>query len=336
VIPGTGYIIPMPGFLARTLLHDSSSSSSSGDAGTLLTIKILAIFLIPVCTFVGALAPINAKWIRTSHTVLSYCNVLAGSIILGFGFLHVLPDAVADFDPFTDSVNGFPIIYALALLAFFCVLLVEKKLIIYMEKERKKLGLTTNNKIDVESSTELKTKDDGIKEDGHSHHHHHDHSHAFHSHDIVEGPSPYTSYMLTVGLAFHSIFEGLAIGLGDSVDGTILIFIGIGLHKFAEAFAMGMNFVRVGLPIKKSVILVTIFSSVCPLGVAIGLGLVGLSDTTHALVSSILNGFAVGVFMYIAILGMMLEEFAQENDLLKKVGLSLVGCIAMGCLSFLE
>jgi hypothetical protein len=32
----------------------------------------------------------------------------------------------------------------------------------------------------------------------------------------------------------------------------------------------------------------------------------------------------------------MLEEFGVQTDVLQKIGLALVGCFAMGCLSFLE
>jgi hypothetical protein len=63
--------------------------------------------------------------------------------------------------------------------------------------------------------------------------------------------------------------------------------------------------VRVSFPFRRSFILVTIFSLVCPLGIAIGLGLDNLSDDAQDLVSSILNGLAVGVFLYISILGVV-------------------------------
>jgi len=138
-------------------------------------------------------------------------------------------------------------------------------------------------------------------------------------------------------MAFHSIFEGLAIGLETTLNGLILLVIGICLHKFAEAFAMGMNFVKIKLNLKRSLLLLIIFSIVCPIGIAIGLALgTSLDSNTQTLVSSLLNGFAVGVFMYVSILGIFVEEFLTGSNLLIKFALAIVGCIAMGCLSFLE
>jgi zinc transporter 1/2/3 len=124
-------------------------------------------------------------------------------------------------------------IYALALFAFFVVMLVEKKLIALIEDTRRK------NQLNVTSSNdnELAEVDDKEQAKGHGHHHHHS---GFHTHEVVDGPNV-MPYVLTAGLAFHSIFEGLAIGLQTSLYGVVTLLIGIGLHKFAEAFAMGMN-----------------------------------------------------------------------------------------------
>jgi len=61
-----------------------------------------------------------------------------------------------------------------------------------------------------------------------------------------------------------------------------------------------------------------------------------LNDDAKALVSSLLNGFAVGVFMYISILGIIVEEFSSGHQLLQKFILVLVGAMAMACLVFLE
>ncbi len=142
---------------------------------------------------------------------MSFLNVLSGSIFLGFGFLHILPDAVESFVPFEESVRHFPIPYALALFGFFLCVVIERKLIIYLEGRSKKelINLPVVSK----------------NEEAEHHHDHHDQTHAFHSHEVpVDEKHPWVTVILAAGLAFHSIFEGLAIGLQTSSVGLCSIF----------------------------------------------------------------------------------------------------------------
>ncbi len=115
------------------------------------------------------------------------------------------------------------------------------------------------------------------------------------------------------------------------------MFTGILLHKGAEAFALGVRCVRNNVARKMAIILVLIFAIVAPIGVAIGFGVgEALEGEILGLVSSILNSFAVGVFLYVSILGVIVEEFSSKDYLIPKFFLALVGCAAMGCLSFFE
>lgn len=208
------------------------------------------------------LAPLFSKQIRKNTTAISYCNVLAGSILLGFGFLHILPDAVESFSEWDESVNHFPIVYAMVMVGFFIVLLIEKLLIMRIEKlaaEKRRAKEIEMAAPDVaekiedecgncgdcndgsEKSTAMSSasqrdllarKDSEVVIDlevsksprdhhGHDHDHGHDHAHAFHTHDVpMDNESKSAApYVLTIGLAFHSIFEGLALAFSSSIDG---------------------------------------------------------------------------------------------------------------------
>lgn len=311
---------------------------------------------------------------------------MAGSILLGFGFLHILPDAAESFSEWDESVNHFPIVYAMVMVGFFVVLLIEKLLILRIEKlaaerrrakEMKKIELAAPDvaeKIEDEecgncgdckdvsdksSSSRISQRDllqrketeevvvdlsaskSNHDHHGHDHHHDHDHdhAHAFHTHDVPmdnESKSA-TPYVLTIGLAFHSIFEGLALAFAGSIDAMVLLIIGIGLHKFAEGFAMGSSLVKMDLRLRRCLLLVAAFCIVLPIGIAIGLGLgEALDEDALNLTMSLTNSFAVGVFIYIAILGVYVEELAGKNHVFAKIGLALVMCLTMGCLSLLE
>jgi zinc transporter ZupT len=116
-----------------------------------------------------------------------------------------------------------------------------------------------------------------------------------------------------------------------------LLLVGVLLHKTSEGFAMGINLLRHKLPLRKWLALVAIFALMAPVGVAVGLLVKeSLNDAARAVVSSLLNAFAVGVFMYIAILGIIVEEFSSGEQLLQKFFIVLIGVSSMACLVFLE
>jgi len=352
---------------------------SPEEYGALLGLKIGCIGLIPALSFAGALAPLLSKQIRKNTTAISYCNIIAGSILLGFGFLHILPDAAESFSEWDEAVRHFPIPYAMVMVGFFVVLLIEKLLIMRIEamtaakkreKEMKKIESaapdvaekpdeecggecgdckdvsekSTASHISQRDLLQRRGQEDVIdlenqKHNHADHDHDHDHAHAFHTHDVPldNDTKSATPYVLTVGLAFHSIFEGLALAFSPSIDALILLVIGIGLHKFAEGFAMGSSLVKMNINLKRSLLLVALFCIVCPIGIGLGLGLgEALNEDALNLTMALTNSFAVGVFIYIAILGVYVEELATKDHVFAKIGIALVGCLAMGCLSLLE
>lgn len=341
--------------MMRFLLESNSTSSSGSgssetDTPTVLGLKIAAIFFIFVTTTLGTIPPLYFRSKADhNHKVFSYFNCLSGGIFLGFGFLHIFPDAVEGFD---RDVTGFPLVYYLCFVGFFGVMMVERFFISLLQSQSEEaeieLPTTTNkgedSKVDETGSTsgmeETKEMNHNSAEHQHSHSHGHGHGHGheFHTHEIpISKNSRAMPYILTLGLSFHSIFEGLALSLQHSLLGLIVIFIGIGVHKPAESFAMGVNFLRGNVPKRKWLALVCTFASVTPCGIILGLILTQvLNGSTLDLTASILQSFAVGAFLYVAILGVIVEEFSNTQNLIPKAALFMFGFTCMGMLGVLE
>lgn len=213
------------------------------------------------------------KALRESKQLFSWCNTLSGAVLLGFGFLHILPgrcgltirfvfrldtqqqlrcascaDAVEDFQTVHgDDVRGFPVVYSVALLGFLLVMLIEKAIITATmtrhayhpaaPPKTEAAGATIDLSGPKPSTPDLtpRATSDGVqlvvvpsssglgREGGIDEASRAD-AHAFHTHDVPmldeKNASPYLPYVLTVGLSFHSIFEGLAIGLQTTFSGT--------------------------------------------------------------------------------------------------------------------
>lgn len=134
---------------------------------------------------------------------------------------------------------------------------------------------------------------------------HHGH---FHTHDVpFKTNLSTTPYIITISLCFHSIFEGIAIGLQKTTSGLTVLLIGICLHKCAEGFAMGTTFVRSDIVRRKWIPLLLTFSIIVPIGVCVGLGLSKLGETA-TLISSIMGAFAAGAFLYVSLLGNYIDS----------------------------
>jgi len=307
--------------------------------GTVLGLKIAAIFFIFCTTMLGTLPPLYLRKNHHDHTrMFSYCSCLSGGIFIGFGFLHIFPDAVEGFD---RNVNGFPLPYFLCLCGFFGVLLVERFFFSLLARQQTEMELPKGEEEEGgKRSTEIETSSSDLNaivkkqppSGGHSH------ENEFHTHSIpISKHSPYMCYMLTIGLSFHSVFEGLALALQNDLVSLIVIFIGIAVHKPAEAFAMGVNFLRSEVPKSKWLALTATFSAVTPFGIALGLILITtLNGETLALTASILQAVAVGAFLYVGILGVVVIEFSSLENTPQKIFLFLFGIVCMGLLGVLE
>lgn len=64
--------------------------------------------------------------------------------------------------------------------------------------------------------------------------------------------------ILTTAIYFHTIFEGIAIGVQNSVTGFLSTAIAIGFHKWADALSMGCHYRNKNLSKKLSYSLIII------------------------------------------------------------------------------
>ena len=111
-----------------------------------------------------------------------------------------------------------------------------------------------------------------------------------HSHDemFVKDLSTIRSFLLLIALTFHSIFEGLAIGLQKSSLTLLQIFIAVIVHKAVMAFSLGLNLSQAtGMTVKKYILASLIFSTASPLGMGLG---IWLSHLQQSLGRDIANG----------------------------------------------
>ena len=96
------------------------------------------------------------------------------------------------------------------------------------------------------------------------------------------------SYLLLIALSFHSVFEGMAIGLQHDLGALVDLFVAVIAHKTVMAFSLGLNLAQARLKFLRFAISVMIFSLASPIGMIIGMT---LSNMKHTLTGDVVNRY---------------------------------------------
>ncbi|XP_045679108.1 zinc transporter ZIP2 [Phyllostomus hastatus] len=151
---------------------------------------------------------------------------------------------------------------------------------------------------------------------------------GLHSHGPPPSPSrsPFRALVLLLSLSFHSVFEGLAVGLQTTVAATVQLCLAVLAHKGLIVFGVGLRLVQRGTGSRWAVFSILSFALMSPLGLALGLAVVGRdAEGGRGLAQAVLEGVAAGTFLYVTFLEILPRELAgPEGPLLKW------GCVAAG------
>ena len=90
---------------------------------------------------------------------------------------------------------------------------------------------------------------------------------------------------------FVKVFEGIAIGLQDNSGQFASIVIAVIVHKVVMAFSLGLNIAQSDLNKRNFLLSTVIFSLASPVGVIIGILMMGLPPS---LMRDVCNGFLQG------------------------------------------
>jgi zinc transporter 1/2/3 len=147
------------------------------------------------------------------------------------------------------------------------------------------------------------------------------------------------SFLVVVALSFHSVFEGLAIGIQQTQRDVWYLFTAVSIHACAILFCIGLELVTSGVRVINIVLYIVILALVSPLGVAIGILVTIKSSTegpTQDLVVAVLQGIAGGTILYITFFEVLDRERRKQNGCgIMRLAFILVGFSVMVALQAL-
>ncbi|CAO3682667.1 unnamed protein product [Rhizopus stolonifer] len=302
-----------------------------------LGLRIGSIFIILGTTALGTYTPILLHRISpykqgdARDWILTVGKFFGTGVILATGFVHMLPDALENFEsPCLSqgwlSYGGFAGVFCM--IASFALQLLEVASVSHMNKLRKaKQGKGdaefgnanyNNEKVHAESlSINSKATASGGPACDNAHHIGDDHGH---SHGMfLEGDEAMKhigTYILELGIVMHSILIGIALAVTDKDEFTTLL-IALIFHQFFEGMALGtrlndINYERWYKPIMMGFI----YICMTPIGIAIGIGIHSSFNTnsySYVLSQAILDSLSAGILLYNAYVSLMSMEISHSN-----------------------
>lgn len=143
------------------------------------------------------------------------------------------------------------------------------------------------------------------------------------------------SATLILALSIHSVVEGVALGVGDNSSETIALFLSLMVHKLIVAFSVGLQLARTHAHQYRWVVVSMVtLAMMTPVGALIGMAVqnVGEQSLTKEIVLTILQGLAVGTFLYVTFFEVLLHERDNEHPNLLKLLVMMLGFGLIGLL----
>ncbi|XP_054812838.1 zinc transporter 1 [Prosopis cineraria] len=258
----------------------------------LVLVKVWCLIILLSSTFASGMSPYFFRW---NETFLLLGTQFAGGVFLGTSMIHFLSDANETFGDLTTKT--YPFAFMLACAGYLLTMLGDC-VVIYVtgnqDREAKVLELEGGS-TPQEQAQEVALADNPI---------------FFKTSNVGD------TILLILALCFHSVFEGIAVGVSGSKGEAWRNLWTISLHKIFAAIGMGIALLRM-LP--KRPLLTTVaysfaFAVSSPIGVGIGIAIEATAEgRTADWVYAISMGLACGVFIYVAINHLISKGFKPSK-----------------------
>ncbi|RUS79139.1 hypothetical protein EGW08_013086 [Elysia chlorotica] len=250
---------------------------------TAILLFILTLVFSSIPYFIVARGTRSGRSAQRREWILGHLNCFAGGVFLATLLCHILVEGEEGFEDYKEKARlhtDFPLFNIFVAAGFFIVAFVE---------------LVAHKCIGAQN-----------------HENTHNHSH-------VPKAVGLRAFLLLIALSFHTIFDGLAVGLQTSESEVWVVFAAITIHKSVIAFCIGLEIFQGNRDkLVQAAMWLLIFAIMSPIGIGVGIGITsGSSDElARLLAASILQGLAGGTFMYVTfleILNVHIGHHGQRN-----------------------
>ncbi|VAI18753.1 unnamed protein product [Triticum turgidum subsp. durum] len=272
----------------------------------LVAVKLWCLALVFAGTLAGGVSPYFMRW---NEAFLALGTQFAGGVILGTAMMHFLSDADETFGDLVPH-SAYPFASMLACAGYVLTMLAECVVSSVVARgpgqttpaapsagalEEGKLSSTDDNSIEPQTSD----------------------AHGLSTASMLRNASTIgDGVLLIAALCFHSVFEGIAIGVAETEADAWKALWTISLHKILAAIAMGIALLRMlpDRPLLSCFGYAFAFAVSSPIGVAVG---ILVDATTEGRVAdwiyAISMGLATGIFVYVSINHLVAKGYRPQR-----------------------
>lgn len=291
---------------------EAESSNSCNNKKKALPLKVIAIFTILISSIIGVSLPLVTRSVPAlspENDLFIIVKCFAAGIILGTGFMHVLPDS---FDMlWSDCLkekpwHEFPFSGLVAMFSAIITMMVDSLATsIYTKKFKSEVIPESESGGDQEMG--------GVVNFGHFHGHHHHHPET----KIDEKESQLLRYrvvamVLELGIVVHSVVIGLGMGASNNTCTIKGLIAALCFHQMFEGMGLGGCILQAEYKFLKKAIMVFFFSVTTPFGIALGIAMSTIykENSPSALITvGLLNASSAGLLIYMALVDLLSADF---------------------------
>uniref|UniRef100_T1JNF4 Uncharacterized protein n=1 Tax=Strigamia maritima TaxID=126957 RepID=T1JNF4_STRMM len=331
--------------------------------------KVIALSLLGFLTLAFGLAPIKLySWLRGDENsptstrrrkladlVVSFLLHFGGGVLLATSFLHMIPEVrenlikAAKYGilpqtsyPFAELFvcTGFFLVYSIELIAHSC-LQHSKKPKKTTNSEKRNLD-QAETKLCAHDSTKMNSVDIVTTTAEPPNKHKYGSVEAV---SVIEDlpkssrSAAFRGTLVIAALSFHSIFEGMAVGLQPSSNGVWTLLTAIAIHKLVIAFCVGVELTSIGTKFVIFFIQILILATVSPIGVGIGIIVMeGAAEevTTNGLIIGVFQGLAAGTLIYVTFFEILIKDIERQSCQFGKLLCNVAGFSMIAAAQVLE
>ncbi|TKV95575.1 hypothetical protein SEVIR_9G372300v4 [Setaria viridis] len=261
----------------------------------LVAAKLWCLAAVFAGTLLGGVSPYFMRW---NEAFLALGTQFAGGVFLGTALMHFLSDANETFgDLLPDS--AYPWAFMLACAGYVVTTLADVVVSHVVSRGRTAPGSSAGGAELEEGKVSATNGTSSEPQPAEAHGSDHSVASMLHNANTLGD-----SILLIAALCFHSVFEGIAIGVAETKADAWKALWTISLHKIFAAIAMGIALLRMlpNRPFLSCFAYAFAFAISSPIGVAIG---IVIDATTQGRVAdwifAISMGLATGIFVYVSI-----------------------------------
>ncbi|BAT74839.1 hypothetical protein VIGAN_01260800 [Vigna angularis var. angularis] len=298
---------------------EAQSANTCNNKEKALSLKVIAIFTILVSSIIGVTLPLVTRSVPAlspENDLFIIVKCFAAGIILGTGFMHVLPDS---FDMlWSDCLkekpwHEFPFSGLVAMFSAIMTMMVDSLATsVYTKRSKTEI-------IPAESSPAGGGDQEmgGVVNFGHFHGHHHHHP----ENKTEAQESQLLRYrvvamVLELGIVVHSVVIGLGMGASNNTCTIKGLIAALCFHQMFEGMGLGGCILQAQYKFLKKAIMVFFFSVTTPFGIALGIALSTTyrENSPSALITvGLLNASSAGLLIYMALVDLLSADFMSPR-----------------------